>query len=113
VFSAFFIVNLVVAVICESLISISREPQAGGADAGGDAHKDESQHNDNKYEPEDHMVLQDVMRQLLQNQMEMVASIRVLQQDVKELKDMSEASNAVVAATMSSDEETSTKDERD
>lgn len=77
-FSSFFIVNLVVAVICESLLQVSRGPQQ------------EAQSTMSLRVEKDDKLLQDMMQQMLKNQSVMAASLRGLQQDVQMLKEQNE-----------------------
>ena len=77
-FSSFFIVNLVVAVICESLLQVSRGPQQ------------EAQSTMSLKVEKDDKLLQDMMQQILKNQSVMAASLRGLQQDVQMLKEQNE-----------------------
>lgn len=75
------------AVICESLIQISRGPPspARGAPAAAATGDDNTKQGE-----EDQMIVKDMLRQLLQNQRAIAATIDSLQQDVKELKDKQE-----------------------
>ncbi|KAI2507740.1 hypothetical protein MHU86_6636 [Fragilaria crotonensis] len=79
-FTAFFIVNLVVAVICESLIQMSRrapDKDEDGSTMSLQADAAAPKHDDG---------LEVLMRQMLENQAEMAASIRELRAEIKALK---------------------------
>ena len=80
-FTSFFIVNLVVAVICESLIQISRKP-----DESEDVSTMSLKDDDNDAGASGNASLEVMMRQMLKNQDEMAASIRELREEVKVLK---------------------------
>lgn len=91
-FTSFFVINLVVAVICESLIQISRgqpEQQAASNNQGAQDDDDDGC-DDSGYaaveREESKERLEDLMRQLLKNQISMAASVAELQRDVKVLK---------------------------
>ena len=81
-FSSFFIINLVVAVICESLIQISRGPPNLSGDPSTTTLK-----ADNADDDVSPVGLEVMMRQMLTNQSEMAATIRELQQEVATLRE--------------------------
>ena len=77
-FTAFFIVNLIVAVICESLIQMSRAPATKGDD-GIPSARPAVNNPDSQLEK---VSLEDLLRQVLKNQAEMKVAIRELQEEM-------------------------------
>lgn len=95
-FSSFFIVNLVVAVICESLIQISRGPPNLLGDTSTTSLK-----ADDADDGVSSAGLEIMMRQMLKNQSEMAATIRGLQQEISSLREgMTRRQNGLSTSTL-------------
>jgi hypothetical protein len=84
--SSFFIVNLVAAVLCESLIQISRGSKEEKAQENTELPKSENETEHCNDDTESSNALEVMMRQILRNDALMKATILELQEELRVLR---------------------------